>query len=297
MTSMKHAAAVLFVLLFILLPNANALPTAETVVADYCLKNKCIETALDAVASVFKGVEIAVEPKEINAYNCKDSDLLNITIKSPMLSTDSDVFVNGKHVCSLQGSLIPRTETCFFSVEGGNGGDDGYSNVIVNAVVKSNAGLLTPQKDYSKNFVVRMLHMPTEQEKTVIAALKASEISTVTAVSRITEYEDEGYNMSYARKYADDAEQKTYDAYKQLKDCELSSSLLSYREAKRLADFAYNKATRDRESQNNEKFNALTGRFLSSASNPITFFLVAMVALLGYCLYREKHKNKIKLEL
>ena len=67
---------------------------------------------------------------------------------------------------------------------------------------------------------------------------------------------------------------------------------MSYNEAKRLADFAYNKASRDHENQNNEKFNAMTRRFFSSAYNPVTFFLIALIVILSYVLYKENAKMK-----
>ncbi len=297
MPSMKNAAVIFLILPFILLPDANALPTVETVVADYCLKHSCIETAINTVSSFFKGAEMGVSPQQTTAYNCKNSDTLNVTIKSPVLSTDSEISVNGKPVCEIKGSLMPHEETCFFSINGGNGGDEGYDNVIVNVVMESKAGLLSEQKEYSKNFIVRVQHLQSNREKTAVSAMKSYEIAAASAVSKISEYESKGYNMSSARAIVSNAKTGADDARNMLVKCEIDRSISTYTDARTEADDALNTAINAKKEQDGTRLGAITGKFLSSASNPIVLVLAAVVALLGYGLHAEKRKNKIKLEL
>ncbi len=285
-------------LLFVLLLPADASGAAlETVVTDYCAKNRCADTAIDAIASVFKGVELAVSPLSINAYNCGNSDFLNLTVESPMLSTDSELLVNGKTICEIRGSLLPKTEMCAFFIAGGNGGDEGSTNVMINAVVRSEAGVLSPVKEYSKNFGVTVKRLQSNDEKDVIAAMKSAEISLMSAAAKITEYENADYNMSAPRKTLDEAETKSESAKDRLNGCHFSGSLAEYRESKRLADAATTKAASERASQNNEKLGAITGSVVSSASDPVTIVLLGAVAILGYSLHKEKRRNKNKLDL
>lgn len=282
-------------LLFIIMLSANA--SAASVVADYCIKNKCIETAVDAIASVFKGIEIYVSPTEINAYNCKKSDFLNLTIVSPLLSTNSEISVNGQPVCELKGSLLPNTETCVFSLEGGAGGSEGYDNVMINVVAKSDAGFLSQPKELSKNFGIKMNHLVSEQEKNVDSAAKSAEISLAAAYSKIGEYESSGYNMSFVRKILGDSENKTAEGKENLRKCRFNDATSSYRAAKRIADAALREAVNEKSGQNNEKLSLITGKFFSAASNPVFAIMLILIIIFGYRLLNEKNKKITKIDL
>ncbi len=296
MSNAKPGPVTCLISILLLTANASA-ATMETVVADYCTKNRCIDTAVDAAASIFKGMEIYVSPASVNAYNCGDSDFLNLTVKSPMLSTDSELLVNGKTICEIRGSLLPKTETCVFFIAGGNGGDEGSVNAMINVVARSEAGLLSPVKEYSKNFGVVVKRLQSDGEKAVTAAMKSAEISLMSATSKITEYENANYNMSAPRKFLAGAETKSASAKEKLRGCDFSVSLAEYQESKGLADEAMAGALSERIKQNNEKFGAITGMVASSASNPVTIVLLFAVAVLGYSLHKEKRKNKNKLDL
>ncbi len=283
------------VIIFILLLSSNA--SASSVVADYCIKNKCVETAVDAIASIFKGMEIYVSPSEINTYNCKKSDFLNLTVISPLLSTNSEISVNDQVVCGLKGSLLPKTETCAFSLQGGAGGSEGYDNIIINVVAKSDAGILSQQKELSKNFGVKMNHLVPNEEKSVAAAAKSAEISLASAYSKIEEYENSGYNMSSAMKLANNSERKIDDGKENLQRCKFSDAASSYKNAKRIADAALIEATNEKNDQNNEKLSSITGRFFSTATNPVFAITLILVAVLGYQLFKQKNKKSVKLDL
>lgn len=282
-------------LLFILLLSSNA--SAASVVADYCIKNKCIETAVDAIASVFKGIEIYISPSEINAYNCKKSDFLNLTIVSPLLSTNSEISVNGQTACELKGSLLPKTETCVFSLEGGAGGSEGYDNVMINVVAKSDAGFLSQPKELSKNFGIKMNHLIPDEEKNVDSAAKSAEISLAAAYSKIGEYENSGYNMSSVRKILADSENKMAEGKEDLRKCQFNDATSSYRAAKRIADAALREAVNEKSGQNNEKLSLITGKFLSTATNPVFWIMLVLMIAFGYQLFKEKNKKGVKLDL
>ncbi len=282
-------------LLFILLLSSNA--SAASIVADYCIKNKCVETAVDAIASIFKGMEIYVSPPEIDAYNCKKSDFLNLTVVSPMLSTNSEMLVNGQAVCEIKGSLLPKTGMCVFSLDGAGGGSEGYTNTIINVIAKSDAGFLSQQKELSKNFGIKMNHLISDGEKDVITSSKSAEISLAVARSKIGEYENSGYNMSFVRKIMDDSERKMKDGADALRNCKFSDAASDYKNAKRIADAALRDATNEKNEQNNEKISLITGKFLSTATNPVFAIMIILLAILGYQLSKQKNKKSVKLDL
>ena len=282
-------------LVFISLLSANA--SATSVISDYCIKNHCVETAVDAIASVFKGMEIYVSPSEISAYNCKKSDFLNLTVVSPLLSTNSEIFVNGQSVCEVKGSLLPKTETCAFSLQGDEGGSQGYDSVMINVIAKSDAGFLSQPKELSKNFGIKMDHLVSDEEKAVTAAAKSAEISIAAAYSKIEEYENSGYNMTSARKFAGDSERKMDEGKENLRKCQFSSAISNYRTAKRIADAALKEANDNKNEQNSDKLSLITGKFFSTAANPVFAIMLVLVAFLGYQLYKEKNKKRTKIDL
>ncbi|MBI4167892.1 MAG: hypothetical protein HY515_02950 [Candidatus Aenigmarchaeota archaeon] len=282
------------VILFVLLLSSDA--SAASIVADYCIKNKCVETTIDAVASIFKGMEIYVSPSEISAYNCKKSDFLNLTAVSPLLSTNSEILVNGQPICEIKGSLLPKTEMCVFSLDGAGGGSEGYTNVIINVVAKSDAGLFHP-KELSKNFGVKVNHMVSDDEKTVIAAAKSAEISLASAYYKIEEYENSGYNMSSVRKILGDSEKKMNDGREALINCKFGEAGSSYKNAKRIADAALREAANEKNEQNNDRISLITGKFFSTATNPIFAIVLILIAAFGYQLYKQKNKKGVKLDL
>ncbi len=283
------------VFLFILLLSSNV--SASSIVSDYCIKNRCIDTAVDAIASVFRGVEIYVSPNEINAYNCKKSDFLNTTIVSPILSTDSEIFVNGESVCTIKGSVLPKTETCVFSLQGGGGGNEGHDNLIINVLVKSGEGLFTETKELSKNFGIKMNHLMSDEEKNVIASMKSAQVSLAAAYSKIEDLENAGYNMSFPRKTLNDSVKNIGEGRENLKICRLNYALSDYKNAKRIADAALREAENNKGAQNNEKLSMITGKFLSSVSNPVFGIMLLLIIVLGYQLNREKKKKNVKLDL
>lgn len=282
-------------LLVVLLLSANA--SAASVVSDYCTKNRCVETAVDAIASVFRGMEIRVSPAEISAYNCKKSDFLNLTVTSPLLSTDSDISVNGQVVCELKGSVLPKTEVCVFSLEGGPGGAEGYDNVMINVIAKSDAGILSQQKELSKNFGIRMNHLVSGEENSVLASAKSAEISLAAAYSKIVDYENSGYNMTSVRRIMADSENKMAEGKEGLRKCNFNDAASDYKNSKRIADAALREAAGEKNGQDNEKLSMITGKVFSGATNPVLAILLISMVLLGYRLYKERNKKGAKLDL
>lgn len=282
-------------LLFILLLSADA--SAASVVSDYCKKNSCVETAVDVIASAFKGVEIYLSPNEINAYNCRKSDFLNLTVVSPLLSTDSEVYVNGGSVCRIKGSLLPKTDMCVFSLDGAAGDSSGYENLIVNVAVKSNAGLLSQPKELSKNFGIKMNRLASDEEKAVIAASKSAAVSIAAAYAKTNSYEDSGYNMTSAIALLNKSENGMLHGDESLEDCMFKDAAASYKNAKRTADAAVKDAAYAKDEQDGEKFSTITGKFFATASNPVIAAMAVLIALFGYKLYKEKNRKNVKMDL
>ncbi|MBI2085467.1 MAG: hypothetical protein HYT71_03060 [Candidatus Aenigmarchaeota archaeon] len=287
----RFMPAILFILLF------SSDVSANSIVSDYCVRNHCVDTAVDAIASVFKGMEIYVSPAEVNAYNCKKSDFLNLTIISPLLSTDTKILVNGEIVCEIKGSVLPKTEMCTFSLEGGDGGSQGYDNIIINIIAKPGAGILSETKELSKNFGIKINHITSDDEKNVIASMKSSQISLAAAYSKIEDLENAGYNMSSARKTLIDSETSMENGKENLRICRFNYAISDYKNAKHIADAALRDAENDKDSQNNEKFSLITGKFLTSAMNPIFGIMLLLVIFLGYQLNKEKKNKSVKLDL
>ncbi|MBI4177495.1 MAG: hypothetical protein HY516_03955 [Candidatus Aenigmarchaeota archaeon] len=281
--------------LFMLLLSADV--SATSVVSDYCKKNSCVETAVGAIASAFKGMEIYLSPDEINAYNCRKSDFLNLTVVSPLLSADSKISVNGDPVCEIKGSLLPKTETCVFSLEGGAGGSTGYDNLIINVAAKSDAGLLSGKKELSKNFGVRMNHLVSDEEKPVLAAVKSAEVSLAAAYSKIIGYENSGYNMTSPRNFLNNSENKLSEAAENLAGCRFADASAGYKSAKRMADAAAIDASDAKKGQDGKKFSMITGKFLSTAANPVFGIMLMLILVLGYKLRKAKGNKGAKLDL
>ncbi len=283
------------VFLFILLLSANA--SANSIVSDYCIRNHCADTAVDAIASVFKGMELHVSPNEVNAYNCKKSDFLNLTIVSPLLSTDSQISVNGERVCDIKGSVLPKTEMCAFSLEGGEGGSQGYDNIIINVAAKSDAGIFSETKELSKNFGIKINHNASDEEKNVIASMKSAQISLAAAYSKIESLENEGYNMSPVRGILADSEKSVKEGKENLRICRFNYAISNYKNAKRIADTALRDAETNKDAQNDEKLSLITGKFITSAANPVFGIMLLLVIFLGYQLKKEKKNKNVKLDL
>ncbi|MBI4168167.1 MAG: hypothetical protein HY515_04370, partial [Candidatus Aenigmarchaeota archaeon] len=71
----------------------------------------------------------------------------------------------------------------------------------------------------------------------------------------------------------------------------------SYKNAKRIADAALREAANEKNEQNNDRISLITGKFFSTATNPVFAITLILIVILGYQLSKQKNKKSVKLDL
>ena len=82
-----------------------------------------------------------------------------------------------------------------------------------------------------------------------------------------------------------------------LRLCKFNYAISDYKNAKRIADAAMREAENSKGAQNDEKLSLVTGKFLSSATNPVFGLVFLLAVWFGYQLSKGKKRKNVKLDL